>query len=71
MLFNTKIKIHNFFGLNGEINQIVVYLLPMLARCHFAIVKFDVSMFKRAHVIFLHWSLIFWELIDNQNIYLD
>jgi hypothetical protein len=28
-------------------------------------------MFKRAHVIFLHWSLIFWELIDNQNIYLD
>jgi hypothetical protein len=67
MLFISKIKLHNFFGLNGENNHIVVYLLPMLARCHFSIVNFDAPMFKRAHNIF---ALIinFLELIDNQNI---
>jgi hypothetical protein len=52
MLFVSKIKIHNFFGLNGENNQIVVYVLSMLARCHFSILNFDASMFKGAHNIF-------------------
>jgi hypothetical protein len=68
MLFISQNKNSQLFCLNGENNQIVVYLLPMLARCHFAIVNFDVSMFKRAHVIFFHWSLIFLELTNIRNI---
>jgi hypothetical protein len=67
MLSISKIKTHNFFCLNGENNQIVVYLISMLARCHFSIVNFDASMFKGAHNTFA-LIIIFLELIDNQSI---